>query len=106
MLWKAAGCARASGAHQVTVSKKVGIVGWGYRPLLSPPLEGFACEIYAYDPYADKEAAGALGVSLVSLDELLDASDYVSLHVPNTQETRNMFSRGDLCQDEEDRLPH
>jgi D-3-phosphoglycerate dehydrogenase len=73
--------------------KKVGIVGFGaIGRCLSRLLRGFACEIYAYDQYADKEAAGELGVSLVSLDELLDASDYVSLHVPNTQETRNMFS--------------
>jgi D-3-phosphoglycerate dehydrogenase len=45
--------------------------------------------VVAYDPYV-KDAAG---VKLVSLDELLAQSDYISLHLPKTKESQNMLDR-------------
>ena len=86
--------------------KKVGIVGFGaIGRCLSRLLRGFACEIYAYDPYADKEAAGELGVSLVSLDELLTHRTMYPARSKHAGNKEHVL-RGDLCQDEEDRLPH
>lgn len=75
-------------------SKQVGIVGFGaIGRSLAQLLTGFGCQIVAYDPYASPEAAKEAGVTLVSLDELLETSDYISLHVPNTPETRHMISK-------------
>jgi D-3-phosphoglycerate dehydrogenase len=45
--------------------------------------------VIAYDPYV-KEAAG---VKLVSLDELLSQSDYISLHLPKTKESADMINK-------------
>ena len=47
--------------------------------------------VIGYDPYLDDAKARALGVELVSLDELLRRADAVSLHVPLTGETRHMI---------------
>jgi phosphoglycerate dehydrogenase-like enzyme len=52
---------------------------------MKPPL--------AYDPHVDQ----ADGVRLVSLDELLGAADFVSLHCPLTAETRNLIGRRELA---------
>ena len=73
--------------------KRVGIVGFGaIGRCLARLLKGFDCQITAYDPYINAQVAAELGVQIVSFDELLASSDYISLHVPNTPETRNMFS--------------
>ncbi|GAA3578632.1 hydroxyacid dehydrogenase [Kribbella ginsengisoli] len=48
--------------------------------------------LQAYDPYVDPAAASALGVRLVSLEELFATSDVVSLHAPVLAETRKVVS--------------
>ena len=48
---------------------------------------GFSA-IIAYDPFASKDKAAAVGVSLVSLDEALSRADFFSLHMPLTDSTR------------------
>jgi phosphoglycerate dehydrogenase-like enzyme len=50
----------------------------------------------ACDPHVDPGAARELGVKLVSLDELLRAADFVSIHCPLTEETRNMIGGREL----------
>lgn len=50
----------------------------------------------AFDPYADSGAATALGVELVSLDELLSRSDFVSLHCPLNESTRGLIGAREL----------
>src|SRR5262249_59959511 len=49
-----------------------------------------------YDPYVQQEAVDHLGVTLVSLDQLLKESDVVTLHVVLTRETRGMISMREL----------
>jgi len=55
-------------------------------------LKGFEVRIVAYDPFPNKEFAAANGVELKNLDEVLAASDLVSLHLPATAETRGMVN--------------
>jgi phosphoglycerate dehydrogenase-like enzyme len=55
---------------------------------MNPPL--------AFDPYADPAAAGQLGVRLVSLEELLSAADFVSLHCPLNEQTRGLLGAREL----------
>jgi phosphoglycerate dehydrogenase-like enzyme len=50
----------------------------------------------AFDPYIDPAIAGTLGVQLVSLDELLAQADFVSIHCPLTDETRNLIGEREL----------
>lgn len=48
--------------------------------------------VIAYDPYASKEKADAVGVQLVTLDEALAQADFHSLHMPLTAGTKNLFN--------------
>ena len=43
--------------------------------------------VVAYDPYVTSARAQQLGVQLLSLDELLEQSDFVTIHMPKTPET-------------------
>jgi phosphoglycerate dehydrogenase-like enzyme len=55
---------------------------------MNPPL--------AFDPYIDPREARKLGVSLVSLEELMAASDFVSIHCPLTAETEGLIGVREL----------
>ncbi|MGN6811448.1 MAG: C-terminal binding protein [Thermomicrobiales bacterium] len=70
----------------------IGLVGFGqiarefYRR-----LQVLDMRVIAYDPYVPAERAAALGVEMLPLDEVLRRSDYVSIHVPLTKETRHLI---------------
>jgi D-3-phosphoglycerate dehydrogenase len=49
-------------------------------------------KIIAYDPVVKREDAAKAGVELVSLEDLLKKSDYVTLHVPDIESTRKMIN--------------
>ena len=55
-------------------------------------LKPFGVRCIGYDPYLPAAVAESLGLELVSLDDLLHRSDYVSLHVPLTAETRGVLN--------------
>jgi len=72
--------------------KKVGIIGLGrIGALIAARLQGFETQILAYDPYVTSARAAQLGVQLVSLDELLEQSDFITIHMPKTPETLGMI---------------
>jgi phosphoglycerate dehydrogenase-like enzyme len=51
----------------------------------------------AFDPYATADSAARAGARLVSLDELLAAADFVSVHCPLTEQTRNLIGARELA---------
>lgn len=57
----------------------------------------FEMKVVAYDPFPDAAWAKAHGVALVSLEELLRQSDYVSLHMPAMPETAHMINAKTLA---------
>jgi D-3-phosphoglycerate dehydrogenase len=68
--------------------KVAGIVGLGrIGVLVAQRLSAFGMRVIAYDPYVQAARAAQMGVRLVSLDELLRESDFVSVHLPKTPET-------------------
>lgn len=74
------------------LDKKVGIVGFGrIGALVAERLKGFGVEILAYDPYVSAQRAGQAGARLVSLDELLAESDFITVHLPKTPETSGLI---------------
>lgn len=74
--------------------KTLGLVGFGRIPqLVARKMAGFGVEILTYDPYVNREAAKALNVTPVSLEELLQRSDYISIHCPLMDSTRHMFNK-------------
>ncbi|MHC1784216.1 MAG: phosphoglycerate dehydrogenase [Anaerolineaceae bacterium] len=74
--------------------KTVGILGLGaIGKQLARRLAGFDCKIMAYDPFADASFAEANNISLMTMDEVLAASDFISLHMPLLPETRGLVNR-------------
>jgi D-3-phosphoglycerate dehydrogenase len=68
--------------------KTLGIIGYGnIGHETAKRAMALGMKVLAYDPYVTSHN----GVMLVTLDELLAQSDYVSLHVPKTKETANMI---------------
>jgi phosphoglycerate dehydrogenase-like enzyme len=55
--------------------------GWG----MNPPI--------AYDPYATPDLAEKAGVQLVSLEELYKSADFISIHCPLTEQSRNLIGQ-------------
>ena len=75
--------------------KTVGIVGLGnIGQLVARRLAGFEVRLLGYDPVIALERAEALGVALTSLDEIFAESDYITLHVPENDETRGIVNAG------------
>ena len=60
-------------------------------------------KVVAYDPFLTPERAIELGVEKVELDELLARADFITLHTPLTDQTRNILSPRESRQDQEGR---
>jgi phosphoglycerate dehydrogenase-like enzyme len=76
----------------------LGVIGLGgiARKLIEL-LRGFGMnQPLAFDPFVSADAATKLGVKLVSLDELLRQSDFVSIHCPLTEKTRGLIGAREL----------
>ena len=72
--------------------KTLGVVGFGrIGQLVAQRMQAFGMNVIAYDPYLQPARAAQLGVDLVSLDELLKQSDFITIHLPKTKETANLI---------------
>lgn len=77
--------------------KTIGIIGLGrIGALVAERLRGFGVELVAYDPYVTAARAQQLGVQLVSLDELVERADFLTIHMPRTPETLGMIGAEQL----------
>jgi D-3-phosphoglycerate dehydrogenase / 2-oxoglutarate reductase len=77
--------------------KTVGIIGLGrIGTLITQRLQAFGVRVVAYDPYVTAARAQQLGVELLDLDELLGASDFITIHMPKTPETTGMIAAAQL----------
>jgi D-3-phosphoglycerate dehydrogenase len=73
-------------------NRTAGLVGFGnIARQVCKRLRAFDMNVVAYDPYLSAEAVAAAGAKKVSLDELLKTSDFVSMHVHVTPETKGMI---------------
>jgi glyoxylate reductase len=70
----------------------LGIVGMGrIGQAMAKRAAGFDMQVIYYDAYRQEKAEAELGVAYVDMDTLLKESDYISLHVNLTNETRGLF---------------
>ncbi|HYP45202.1 MAG TPA: NAD(P)-dependent oxidoreductase, partial [Propionibacteriaceae bacterium] len=77
----------------------IGLIGAGrIAQGLARRLRPFGFEVLAYDPYAQPQAAHEAGIELVGLPDLLARAHAVSLHVPVTEETRQLVGERFLQQ--------
>lgn len=73
--------------------KTLGLIGFGRIPtMIARKMSLFGLKIIAYDKYFNKEIGDSLGVKEVSLDELLEMSDYISVHCPLNEETHHLLN--------------
>jgi D-3-phosphoglycerate dehydrogenase / 2-oxoglutarate reductase len=72
--------------------KTLGVVGLGrIGVLVAQRMSAFGMKIVAYDPYVQPARAAQMGVKLLSLDELLATSDFITVHLPKTPETLGLI---------------
>jgi D-3-phosphoglycerate dehydrogenase len=73
--------------------KTLGVVGLGrIGQAVAARARAFEMRVLAFDPYLDPAVAKRLDIELGSLDEILPEADFVTLHVPLTEHTRNVLS--------------
>jgi D-3-phosphoglycerate dehydrogenase / 2-oxoglutarate reductase len=72
--------------------KILGVVGLGkIGTEVAKRAQGLEMKVIAYDPYLSAEHAKTLGIEAVSLDDLVQRSDFITIHVPLTSQTRNLI---------------
>ena len=75
--------------------KRLGIIGCGnIGAIVAERAMALRMKVIAYDPFLSLDRASDLGVEKVEFDELLTSADFISLHVPMTNETRGMINAG------------
>lgn len=78
-------------------SATLGIIGLGrIGEAVARRARGFDMRIIAYSPRKEADEVAKLGIELVSLNELLQQSDFVSIHVPLNSQTRGMIDANAL----------
>lgn len=75
-------------------NKTLGIVGIGMiGTIVADRARALKMRVVAFDPYISKEAAERKGIDVVPLEELLGRSDFITVHTPLTEETRNLIDK-------------
>lgn len=78
--------------------KTVGIIGLGrIGGLIADRLRAFGVRVVGYDPYVTPARAQQLQVELLSFDDVLRQSDFVTVHMPKTPETTGMIGSAQLA---------
>lgn len=90
-LTKAGGWPRLKGRS--LSGKTIGLIGLGsIGSAVATMLRGFQCRVIGYDPFVSREQAAALGVEWLERDDVIAQADFLSLHLPATAATENMFN--------------
>src|SRR6188508_2816904 len=79
-------------------SKTLGLIGCGnIGSIVADRALGLRMKVAAFDPFLTPERAVELGVEKADLEELLRRADFITLHTPLTDQTRNILSRDNLA---------
>lgn len=78
--------------------KTLGLIGAGnIGSIVADRALGLRMKVVAFDPFLSPERAVELGVEKVELDQLLARADFITLHTPLTDQTRNILSKENLA---------
>src|SRR5438094_547691 len=81
------------------MGKTLGVIGTGsIGALVVRRAQAFGMKVIGYDPFLAAEAAEKLGIELVNLADIWKRSDAVTLHVPLTEQTKNMVAAAQIAQ--------
>ena len=79
-------------------SKTLGLIGAGnIGSIVADRARGLKMKVVAFDPFLTPERAVEMGVEKVTLEELLARADFITLHTPLTDQTRNILSAENLA---------
>jgi D-3-phosphoglycerate dehydrogenase / 2-oxoglutarate reductase len=79
-------------------NKTLGLIGAGnIGSIVADRAIGLKMKVVAFDPFLTPERAVELGIEKVELDELLKRADFITLHTPLTDSTRNILSAENLA---------
>jgi D-3-phosphoglycerate dehydrogenase len=79
-------------------AKTLGLIGAGnIGGIVADRAQGLKMKVVAYDPFLSPERATEMGVEKVELEELLARADFITLHTPLTDKTRNILSAENLA---------
>ncbi|TKD53260.1 phosphoglycerate dehydrogenase [Sphingomonas baiyangensis] len=78
--------------------KTLGLIGAGnIGSIVADRAQGLKMKVIAFDPFLSPERALEIGVEKVELDQLLPRADFITLHTPLTDQTRNILSAENLA---------
>ncbi len=78
--------------------KTLGLIGAGnIGSIVASRALGLKMKVLAYDPFLTPERAVEIGVTKADLDTLLSKADFITLHTPLTDQTRNILSKENLA---------
>jgi D-3-phosphoglycerate dehydrogenase len=78
--------------------KTLGLIGAGnIGSIVASRALGLRMKVVAFDPFLTAERAVELGIEKVELEDLLRRADFITLHTPLTDQTRNILSRENLA---------
>jgi D-3-phosphoglycerate dehydrogenase len=79
-------------------NKTLGVIGLGkIGSVVSDRAIGLGMKIIAYDPFLSEEQAKQMGIKLGTLDEIFKEADFITLHVPLTDETRALINQKNIA---------
>jgi D-3-phosphoglycerate dehydrogenase len=79
-------------------NKTLGIMGLGnIGAHVSKVAKGAGMNVIAYDPFLSEEKAKSLGIKSVTFDELIERSDFITIHTPLTKETKGCINKDTIA---------
>jgi D-3-phosphoglycerate dehydrogenase / 2-oxoglutarate reductase len=79
-------------------SKTLGVIGCGnIGSIVADRAQGLKMKVIAFDPFLTEERAVDLGVEKVQLEELFRRADFITLHTPMTEKTRNIINTASIA---------
>ena len=80
------------------LNKTLGVVGLGkIGAVVADRASGLGMNIIAYDPFLSEEQARQMGVRLAGLDEVFKEADFITFHVPLTDDTRGLINAANIA---------
>ncbi|WP_156288381.1 C-terminal binding protein [Oceanobacillus salinisoli] len=75
----------------------IGLLGYGKIPKrLAEKLKAIGYQVYAYDPFVDKDTMSGDGVIKASIEEIMKESDFISVHVPLIKDTYHLIGKKEI----------
>ncbi|MDY6965437.1 MAG: phosphoglycerate dehydrogenase [Halobacteriota archaeon] len=72
--------------------KMLGVIGLGrIGSEVAKRAQGLGMNVLAFDPFISEESSKEMGIELLSLDEIFDRADFITIHTPKTRETHHLI---------------